>query len=171
VAKKKSKPKAKPAKAKAAAKPKKAAGPKKTKDGAPAGWPTLAPYMTVRDGQKSIEFYAHAFGFQSTGMVMRDDEGNVTHAGMRLGEAAIMFGPQSSSEGLAPPAEDAPDSLSLYVYVPDVDALASRAQRAGVKVVQALKDQYWGDRTFVAKDIDGYHWTFATHKGGTPPPQ
>ena len=168
MAKKKPKPKSKPTKTKAAAKPKKAAGPKKTKDGAPFGWPTLSPFLTVRDGQKSLEFYAHAFGFQSTGMLMRDDEGHVVHAGMRLGEAAIMFGPEGGSNGLAVRAEGTPDNQTLYVYVPDVDKVAGRADRAGATTVQPLTDQYWGDRTVVVKDLDGYHWTFATHKGGTP---
>jgi len=164
--------KAKPRPAKAA-KPKKAPaqakGPKKTKDGAPFGWPTLSPFLTVRDGQKSLEFYAHAFGFQPTGMLMRDDEGRVVHAGMKLGEAAIMFGPEGSSNGLLARAEGTADNQTLYVYVPDVDQVAARAARAHATTVQPLTDQYWGDRTIVLKDLDGYHWTFATHVGGPPP--
>jgi PhnB protein len=142
--------------------PKKAAAPKRKKDGRPPQWwPALSPYMTVRDGQSSIEFYARAFGFETDGQVMRGDDGQVQHAGMRLGEAAIMFGPEEGSMGLRAPAAGAPNSLSLYVYVPDVDALAARAT-----VVQGLTDQEWGDRTAVFTDPDGYHWTFATHLGG-----
>ena len=131
-------------------------------------WPGLAPYMAVRDGQASIEFYARAFGFEAYGEVMRGDDGSVQHASMRLGEAAIMFGPVEGSMGLQPPA-GGPDSLSLYIYVPDVDALAERAQRAGAIVVQGPEDQHWRDRTAVFKDRDGYHWTFATNVGGFDP--
>jgi len=157
--------------AKAAAPKKKAAkAPEILKDGRPGRmwWPALAPYMTVRDGQSAIEFYARAFGFEAYGQVMRDDSGHVSHASMRLGDAAIMFGPVESSAGLRPPQVGAPDSLSLYIYVPDVDAVAARAQRAGATQVQAPTDQFWRDRTAVYKDIDGYHWTFATHLGGLP---
>lgn len=157
-------PKKRPAARKAPAR-KAAARPQRTRDGGPAGWPTLSPYMTVRNGQKSIEFYAAAFGFRSTGEIMRNDAGEVQHAGMRLGEAAIMFGPEEGSMGLRLPT-GGPDSLSLYVYVPDVDALTARAGRAGATVVQPPADQFWGDRTAVFKDPDGYHWTFATHVGG-----
>lgn len=156
------------AKAAKKAKTAKKAAPKRRKDGRPAQWwPALAPYMTVRDGQASIEFYARAFGFESYGEIMRGDDGTVQHAGMRLGEAAIMFAPESN-EGPMPlklPPPGTPDSLSLYVYVPDVDVLASRAQRAGAQVVQPPTDQFWQDRTAVFKDPDGYHWTFATHLG------
>ena len=97
---------------------------------------------------------------------MRGDDGQVQHASMRLGEAAIMFGPVEGSMGLQPPVAGAPDCLSLYVYVPNVDALHARATRGGATVVAPPKDQFWRDRTAVYKDTDGYHWTFATHLGG-----
>ncbi len=157
--------------AKKAARP--AAAKKKTpevlKDGRPGRiwWPVMSAFLTVRDGQAAIEFYARAFGFEATGEVMRDEDGRVTHAGMRLGDAAIMFGPPESANGLQL-RSGAPDSQTLYVYVPDVDALFARAQRGGATVVQPLTDQYWRDRTAVLKDLDGYHWTFATHLGGLP---
>jgi PhnB protein len=158
--------KAKRPAAKKAAK-KKASSPVRKKDGRPAvWWPALSPYMTVRDGQASLEFYSRAFGFETYGEVMRGDDGRVQHAGMRLGDAAIMFGSEDGSMGLRVPVSGTPDSLSLYVYVPDVDTLHARAQRAGASVVQAPADQFWGDRTAVFKDRDGYHWTFATHVGG-----
>jgi uncharacterized glyoxalase superfamily protein PhnB len=170
MAKKAKKPAAK--KRPAAKKAAKRAAPKKQTpavlaDGRPGRmwWPGLSPYMAVRDGQASIEFYARAFGFEAYGEVMRGDDGSVQHASMRLHEAAIMFGPKEGSMGLQPPAAGAADSLSLYVYVPDVDAFHSRAQRGGASVVQAPADQFWGDRTAVYKDPDGYHWTFATHLG------
>lgn len=160
----------------AAAKPARRAAPgkapaKKPKDGRPASpwWPALSPFLTVRDGQASIEFYARAFGFEAYGEVMRDSDGQVQHAGMRLGEAVIMFGSEQGSMGLRVRPPDAPESLSLYVYVPDVDAVHARAQRGGARVVQAPADQFWGDRTAVYKDPDGYHWTFATNVGGFDP--
>ncbi|MEQ1438319.1 VOC family protein [Fontimonas sp. SYSU GA230001] len=144
------------------------ARPAKKKDGRPQGrdWPALAPYLTVRDASLSLEFYRDAFGFEVEGMVMRDADGRVTHAGMRLGDACIMFAPQGMSDQMqAPAVSGAPDSLSLYVYVPDVDAHAERAQDAGAAMLQGPADQFWGDRTAIFKDPDGYHWTFATNVG------
>ena len=138
----------------------------KRKDGRPADWPAMTPYMTVLDAGASLKFYQSAFGFKVTGQVMRDGAGNVMHAGMRLGDAAIMFAPQGMSNPMrAPASSGAVDSLSLYVYVPDVDALAARAERGGAKVLQRPADQFWGDRIAVFKDPDGYHWTFATNVG------
>jgi len=146
--------------------PRKTATPRRTKDGGQPGWPTLSPYMTVRDAAKSLAFYRDAFGFAVHGTVMKDDRGQVMHAGMRLGAAAIMFAPQNTPNGMKPPADTgAADSLSLYVYVPDVDRLAERAARGGATVLAKPADQFWGDRIAIFKDPDGYHWTFATNVG------
>jgi len=141
--------------------------PPRPKDGRPpGGWPALSPYLTVRDADASIAFYRDAFGFQVEGTIMRDSGGRVMHAGMRLGDACIMFAPQGmSNEMRAPVDSGAPTSLSLYVYVPDVDALAVRAQSAGAALRQAPADQFWGDRIAIFTDPDGYHWTFATNVG------
>lgn len=165
MAKKKPAPKKKAAKSARPPKKKSRAKPARTRDGGPAGWPTLSPYMAVRDAQRSVEFYAKAFGFKVMGQLMRGDDGSVQHAGMALGQAMVMFGPVEGSMGLQPPPQGATDSLSLYVYVPDVDGLAERARRAGAVEVQAPTDQFWRDRTAVFKDPDGFHWTFATHLG------
>lgn len=142
--------------------------PKPRRDGRPAdvNWPALSPYMTVRDGDASIAFYERAFGFRQEGTVMRDAAGKVMHAGMRLGEACIMFAPQGmANEMRAPVDAGGPTSLSLYVYVADVDALAARATASGANVVQQPADQFWGDRIAIVIDPDGYHWTFATNVG------
>ena len=84
---------------------------------------------------------------------------------MRLGEACIMFAPQGMDSEMRPPAASGGIGLSLYVYVPDVDALAARALRAGAELHQAPKNEFWGDRIATFVDPDGYHWTFATHVG------
>jgi uncharacterized glyoxalase superfamily protein PhnB len=146
------------------------ATPAKRKDGRPADWPALTPYLTVSDAARSLDFYRAAFGFKVTGQIMRNDAGAVMHAGMRLGDTAIMFAPQNPSNEMRPPASSgAPDSLTLYVYVPDVDAVAARAERAGARVLQRPADQFWGDRIAVFRDPDGYHWTFATNVGEFDP--
>jgi uncharacterized glyoxalase superfamily protein PhnB len=138
-----------------------------TQHGAPADWPQLSPYLTVRDADASLKFYQSAFGFETYGDTSTDDQGHIQHAGMRLGDAAIMFAPEGASPMRAPATSGAVDSLTMYVYVPDVDALYRRATAAGATVLDEPADQFWGDRTAAFKDPDGYHWTFATHIGAT----
>jgi uncharacterized glyoxalase superfamily protein PhnB len=139
--------------------------------GGPVGWPQLSLYLTVADPARSLGFYADAFGFEPTGETMIDDSGVIQHAGMRLGDAAIMFVPPPPDGSMqAPAASGARDALTFYIYVPDVDAHHARAASAGATVLQAPADQFWGDRTTLYRCPDGYHWTFATHVAGFAPP-
>ena len=49
------------------------------------------------------------------------------------------------------------------LYVPDVDRVFNRAIEAGAKSQQALKDQFYGDRSGTVIDPFGHVWTIATH--------
>jgi uncharacterized glyoxalase superfamily protein PhnB len=132
--------------------------------GGPVGWPQLSLYLTVRDAAASLEFYRDAFGFESAGELMQDDRGRILHAGMRLGDVAIMFAPEEPGGAMQPPVvSGAKDSHTFYIYVADVDALARQAEAAGATILQPPADQFWGDRIAVIRCPDGYHWTFATH--------
>lgn len=39
--------------------------------------------------------------------------------------------------------------------------LNERVQRAGVTIIQTIRDQFWGDRRFVIQDPDGYRLSIA----------
>lgn len=135
-----------------------------TEHGGPIGWPQMSLYLTVSDPEASLAFYEAAFGFAPHGESMKDEAGHIQHAGMRLGDAAIMFAPEHPANPMrAPVTSGAQDSHTFYIYVADVDALARSANAGGAKELQAPADQFWGDRIAVYKCPNGYHWTFATH--------
>jgi PhnB protein len=54
-------------------------------------------------------------------------------------------------------------AVSLMFYVPDVDARFAQAIAAGGTVKQAVKDQFYGDRSGTLEDPFGHVWTIATH--------
>jgi len=51
----------------------------------------------------------------------------------------------------------------VYVYVDDVDKHFERAKSAGATILSEPKDQFYGDRTYGAADVEGHHWSFAQH--------
>jgi uncharacterized glyoxalase superfamily protein PhnB len=149
-------------------KPARRAVPAPKKDGRAPNAPWLAPYLTVRNGAESLRFYAAAFGF-TPGNAMRDGQGRVQHAEMRYRDALIMFSPEGAMGDTtmkAPVNSGTAIPINLYLYTPDVDALAARARSAGAKVVTEPADMFWGDRIATFDDPDGYRWTFATNVGG-----
>jgi uncharacterized glyoxalase superfamily protein PhnB len=52
---------------------------------------------------------------------------------------------------------------TLYLYVPDIDAVYRRALDAGATSLVEPKDQFYGDRSAGVKDPVGNFWWVATH--------
>ena len=60
---------------------------------------------------------------------------------------------------------------TLYLYVEDVDQLATRAVNAGATLLQPPTDMFWGDRTALLVDPQGNKWMLGTHKSEPTPEQ
>lgn len=138
----------------------------------PADMPTILAYLTVREPAASLAFYEKAFGFESRPQsCLKGPDGKIRHAEMRFGDAVIMMGPEGDCEqgGHTPATSGLPSPMSLYIYCENVDALASRAQAAGAKMVCEPVDMFWGDRMCTVADPDGYRWSFATNVGDFDP--
>jgi PhnB protein len=68
--------------------------------------------------------------------------------------------PQSSTK---PPKELGGSSMSVFMYVEDVDAVVKQAVDAGATVLMEVADQFWGDRFGTVQDPFGHTWSVATH--------
>ena len=53
-------------------------------------------------------------------------------------------------------------TVTMHLYVPDVDALFIRAVNAGATVVMPVADQFWGDRYGILRDPFGHRWSIAS---------
>ncbi len=54
-------------------------------------------------------------------------------------------------------------SVSILLYLAEVDAVFERAVRAGAKAQRPVADQFYGDRSGTLEDPFGHVWTVATH--------
>jgi PhnB protein len=135
------------------------------------GMTWVSPYLTVRDANKSLEFYEKAFGFIKH-MALADDKGKISHGEVKCNDVVIMFGPEGNpgNPAKAPANSGAASPVSLYIYCEDADAQFQRAVAAGAKGDIEPVDMFWGDRMCRVTDPDGHSWTFATHTGKTSPP-
>lgn len=125
----------------------------------PEGFHTATPYLIVRDAAAAIEFYKKAFGATEL-MRQTDPNERIRHAEIRIGSSPIMIG--GHTEIGAPSPQSLP-RVSIYLYVEDVDALASRAIAAGAKELYPVKDQAYGNREGGIEDPFGITWWIATH--------
>lgn len=124
----------------------------------PEGYHTITPSLTVSDAEAAIAFYEKALGAEVKGKIHMPGGKKVMHSCLQIGSSKIFV--QDEMPNMPGPKQR---HSSFYVYVPDVDAAHKRAVAAGMKELYAPTDMFWGDRTSVAADPFGHHWTFATH--------
>jgi PhnB protein len=148
----------KPAAKKPAAK-KPAAKKPSTKQASQPGYHTVTPMLNISGAEDAIAFYQKAFGAQER-LRMPGPDGKIAHAEIVIGDSVVMI----ADVGSLPPT-----SSALHVYVPDCDALYSRAVAAGANVRTPLQDMFWGDRFGTVTDPFGITWSIATHKEDVSP--
>ena len=52
------------------------------------------------------------------------------------------------------------------MHVDDPDAHCARAKAAGAEITQPLRDEEYGSRGYMAKDLEGHQWYFGTYRPG-----
>ncbi|GAA2366127.1 glyoxalase/bleomycin resistance protein/dioxygenase superfamily protein [Catellatospora methionotrophica] len=127
----------------------------------------VIPHIMVDDAAAAIDFYQRAFG-ATEDIRIGAPGGGILHAEVTIGRSVLMLGDASVEEAeagsfAAPTALGGGTSVTLHVYVPDVDSLARRAEAAGAVILQPPTDMFHGDRTVILRDPAGHLWVFLTH--------
>jgi len=134
----------------------------------PEGWEGATPYLSIKGAAEAIEFYKKAFGATEV-MRMVGPDGRIGHAEIKIGKANIMLADESPQMNFLSPLTLGGSPVTIHLYVEDVDALAQRAEAAGIKVRRAVADQFYGDRAGTFEDPFGHVWYMATHKEDVTP--
>ncbi len=138
----------------------------------PEGYNTLTPSFTFKDSKKAIEFYKKAFGAKVLDLFPSQIGPGIMHATIQIGNSIVMMGDEMPNSNCAKSAETlGGSSISLYVFVPNVDQAFKQAVEAGGTETMPVADQFWGDRAGSIRDPFGYSWMIATHKQDLNPEQ
>jgi PhnB protein len=141
----------------------KKAAPKKKVSFIGKGYHSVTPYLSIRGAAKAIEFYKKALGAKEV-MRMPGPKGDIFHAEIQVGDSRVMLADEYPDIEFLSPKSRGGTTVTLHVYVKDVDATMERAVAAGAKITQSVKDQFYGDRTGTMEDPFGHRWNLATHK-------
>ena len=129
----------------------------------PAGFHAVTPSLTVKDSLKAIEFYKKAFGAKVLDVFQAPDGRGTMHATIQIGDSIVMMGDEMPQGGCKSAESLGASPVSLYVYVPNVDAVFTQAVAAGATATMPVAEMFWGDRAGNVKDPFGYSWMIATH--------
>ncbi len=130
----------------------------------------ITALLTVKDVEKYYEFCQKAFGFEGRG-IMNGPDGKPMHAELKLRDSVLMLGPECPERQGYSAKTLGNTPTTLYVYVEDVDKLATQAAKAGATLQMPPTDMFWGDRTAMLVDSEGNKWMLGTHKSEPTPEQ
>ena len=129
----------------------------------PEGYNTVTPYLIIKGAAKAIDYYKNVFG--ATVVVRMDGpNGTVGHAELQIGDSRIMLADENPQMGHRSAETIGASPVSLYMYLPDCDAVVAKATAAGAKIIRPVEDQFYGDRSGFFQDPFGHLWGVATHK-------
>ncbi len=129
---------------------------------APAAAQGVVPQLSYDDAPAAIEFLCRAFGFEED-YRLEMPGGSIGHAELHCNGARIALASHWPEGGLGSP-RSLPHLHACYMlYVDDVDAHYERAKAEGAEIIQEPEDQFFGDRTYRAHDLEGHRWWFHQH--------
>jgi uncharacterized glyoxalase superfamily protein PhnB len=117
----------------------------------------IIPALRYKDAKGAIDFLERAFGLERKA-VFENEDGTVGHAELTSGRGMVMLG----TSGVGDKQFETSHS-SIYVIVPDPDALYEQAKAAGAEITRELEDMSYGSREFSARDPEGNVWSFGTY--------
>ena len=130
----------------------------------PDGYRSVTPYLTVKNSAEALDFYKRAFGAEAVTVMHGPDGKSVMHAEFKIGDSMLMLADEWPQGEVKAPKSLGGTSVSIFLYVQDVDAVFKRAVAAGATATMPPSDMFWGDRFGKISDPYGHSWGLATHK-------
>ena len=127
----------------------------------PDGYHSVTPYLVIGGAAKAIDFYRQAFGAEEAFRMPMGDK--VGHAEIRIGDSVVMLSDEWPDMGVVGPKTRGGTTVSLMIYVNDVDSAYKRAIDAGAQAERPVENQFYGDRAGTLVDPFGHRWTLSTH--------
>ena len=135
----------------------------------PKNWPRIANSIFYDDAPKAIDWLCEAFGFEVR-LKVEGEGGRIEHSELEYGEGLIMVGQVDPdlphrAWGRSPASLGGACTQAMAIFVDDADAHCARARKAGALIetepeTHDYGDDYWADRTYLARDFEGHRWWF-----------
>jgi len=134
----------------------------------PDGYHSITPHLVIKGAAAAIDFYKQAFGATELMRLLQPD-GRMGHAEMKMGDSRIMLADEFPEMNIVSPTTLGNSSVSLLLYVDDVDGTVERAVALGAKMKRPVENHFYGDRSGAIEDPFGHQWTIAVHQEDVSP--
>jgi PhnB protein len=137
----------------------------------PEEFHTITPHLVVRGVASAVEFYQRAFGARELYRNLAPDGVSIMHSELLLGDSRFFMHDEFPEHGSLSPLGIGGTSVTLHLYVEDVDDVFSSAVEAGAETMMPVQDCFWGDRYGILKDPFGHQWSIASRIEDLSPTQ
>ncbi|RQS76820.1 VOC family protein [Burkholderia sp. Bp8963] len=126
----------------------------------PSRRPSISSAVFYRDPWPALDWLERAFGFERS-IVISTPDGRLVHAELTFGGGTVMIGGEWADFVSSPTGVGGKNTQCVHVQLSaDIDAHCARARQVGAVIVQEPADQFYGDRTYRARDPEQHVWTF-----------
>jgi uncharacterized glyoxalase superfamily protein PhnB len=122
----------------------------------------LSSALSYQDPKAAYKWLEAAFGFEPL-LVILGADGTLAHSEMTYGGSVVMIGNEWSEDHKSPKSVDGRNTQSVHVQLAvgeDIDAHCAHAREAGAQIMQEPQTEFYGDRVYRAKDLEGHIWTY-----------
>src|SRR5262245_588009 len=119
-----------------------------------SGW-SIAPWLSVRNGARAVEFYTSAFGASEVFRIEAPDGAVVSR--LSVSGAEFWVSDESPEHANFSPESVGGGTVRMIFTVPDPDAMFARAIAAGARQIVAVENMH-GWRVGRVADPFGHHW-------------
>ncbi|HET6382269.1 MAG TPA: VOC family protein [Armatimonadota bacterium] len=116
---------------------------------------SIAPFLSVRNGARAVEFYKSAFGAIEVFRV--EDPGGSVVSRLSVDGAEFWVADESPENANFSPETLSGGTVRMILTVPEPDAMFARAISAGAREIVAMENNY-GWRLGRVVDPFGHHW-------------
>lgn len=133
------------------------------------GYHNITPYLVMNKCAEAIEFYKQVFGAKELFRTASPEAGKIDHAELEIDDSRIMVADAHPNSSVKSPSVLGGTTISLVIYVKDVDHVFKKALAAGAREDDPVKDKPYGDRSGTIIDPFGHRWTITTHRKDVSP--
>jgi uncharacterized glyoxalase superfamily protein PhnB len=128
--------------------------------------PVFVSAAYYRQPRAALDWLVEAFGFEVTMAIDGpEDQPTMCHYELALdGRGRVMIGGEWNAATRSPASLGGVNTQGIHVALTsDLDGHCERARAAGARIEAEPSDQFYGDRTYRAADLEGHVWTFSLH--------
>jgi PhnB protein len=121
--------------------------------------PTFAPQLYIPNGVRDVDFYIKGLGAIELRRFSNDD-GTIHVSELSVGGAVFHLHEETKNSTSFSPERHQGSTVTIGLFVDDVDAYMARAVAAGAKVTSPAQDYDYGYRQGDLVDPFGHVWMF-----------